>query len=58
MEWLDTGNNAWQLTAATLVGLMSIPFMGCKEREKLGGTHRLAALSRFFFCTYAVGLTR
>lgn len=25
MEWLDTGNNAWQLTAATLVGLMSIP---------------------------------
>ncbi|HEY7256276.1 MAG TPA: hypothetical protein VH476_06280, partial [Solirubrobacterales bacterium] len=22
---LDTGNNAWQLTAATLVGLMSIP---------------------------------
>ena len=25
MEWLDTGNNAWQLTAASLVGLMSIP---------------------------------
>src|SRR5258707_13307275 len=25
MEWLDTGNNAWQLTAATLVGLMSVP---------------------------------
>src|SRR6476659_5053447 len=22
---LDTGNNAWQMTAATLVGLMSIP---------------------------------
>src|SRR6476660_2919063 len=22
---LDTGNNAWQLTAATLVGLMSVP---------------------------------
>ena len=23
--WLDTGNNAWQLTAASLVGLQSIP---------------------------------
>jgi Amt family ammonium transporter len=25
LNWLDTGDNAWQLTAATLVGLMSIP---------------------------------
>jgi Amt family ammonium transporter len=24
-SWLDTGANSWQLTAATLVGLMSIP---------------------------------
>ena len=24
-EWLDTGNKAWQLTAASLVGLQSIP---------------------------------
>jgi ammonium transporter, Amt family len=24
-NWLDTGSNAWMLTAATLVGLMSIP---------------------------------
>jgi Amt family ammonium transporter len=24
-NWLDTGDNAWQLTAATFVGLMSIP---------------------------------
>jgi Amt family ammonium transporter len=23
--WLDTGNNAWQLTAASLVGLQSVP---------------------------------
>jgi Amt family ammonium transporter len=23
--WLDTGDNAWQLTAASLVGLQSIP---------------------------------
>src|SRR5579871_2773959 len=23
--WLDTGDNAWQLTAATLVGIQSIP---------------------------------
>ena len=24
-KWLDTGNNAWQLAAATFVGLQSIP---------------------------------
>ena len=24
-SWLSAGDNAWQLTAATLVGLMSIP---------------------------------
>jgi Amt family ammonium transporter len=23
--WLDTGDNSWQLTAATLVGLQSVP---------------------------------
>ena len=25
MEWLSEGANSWQLTAATLVGLMSVP---------------------------------
>jgi Amt family ammonium transporter len=25
VPWLDTGNNAWQLTASTLVGLQSVP---------------------------------
>ena len=24
-KWLDSGNNAWQLAAATFVGLQSIP---------------------------------
>ena len=24
-SWLDSGDTAWQLTAATLVGLMSVP---------------------------------
>lgn len=24
-EWLNNGDNAWQLTAATLVGLQSVP---------------------------------
>jgi Amt family ammonium transporter len=24
-DWLDTGDNAWQLAAGTLVGLQSIP---------------------------------
>jgi Amt family ammonium transporter len=25
MDWLSPGDNAWQMTAATLVGLMSVP---------------------------------
>src|SRR6516165_5863601 len=25
LDWLNPGDNAWQLTAATLVGLMSVP---------------------------------
>ncbi len=25
MDWLSSGDNAWQMTAATLVGLMSLP---------------------------------
>ncbi len=25
LSWLSSGDNAWQMTAATLVGLMSIP---------------------------------
>lgn len=24
-DWLNNGDNAWQLTAATLVGLQSVP---------------------------------
>ncbi len=24
-HWLNPGDNAWQMTAATLVGLMSVP---------------------------------
>ena len=24
-DWLDKGDNAWQMTAATLVGLQSVP---------------------------------
>jgi Amt family ammonium transporter len=36
--WLDTGSNAWMLTAATLVGLMSVPglalYYGGLSRKK------------------------
>jgi Amt family ammonium transporter len=28
-SWLDTGSNGWQLTAATFVGLMSLPGLAC-----------------------------
>ena len=28
-SWLNPGDNAWQLTAATLVGLMSVPGSSC-----------------------------
>ncbi|MGO8685648.1 MAG: hypothetical protein ACLQT7_00485 [Candidatus Dormibacteria bacterium] len=24
-SWLNSGDNAWQITAATLVGIMSVP---------------------------------
>lgn len=27
-DWLDKGDQAWQLTAATLVGLQSVPGLG------------------------------
>ena len=35
-SWLNAGDNAWQMTAATLVGLMSVP--------GLAGVHRIIEL--------------
>ena len=28
-QWLNPGDNSWQMTAATLVGLMSVPASSC-----------------------------
>ena len=35
-DWLNPGDNAWQLVAATLVGLMSIPGDEVLETGDLG----------------------
>src|SRR5712692_2192420 len=48
--WLDTGSNAWMLTAATLVGLMSLPglalFYGGLAKKRF-------VLNTFFMIFYA-----
>ena len=31
--WLSSGDNAWQMTAATLVGLMSIPALAISSTD-------------------------
>lgn len=43
-EWLNDGDNAWQLTAATLVGLQSIP----------GLMIIYAGMGKFLFFLYGV----
>ena len=44
-KWLDTGNNAWQMAAATFVGLQSIPGLvilyGGYRQEEMGDQFRL-----------------
>ena len=48
--WLDTGSNSWQLTAATFVGLMSVPGLACPLRragpEEVGREHDVHGLHR------------
>jgi Amt family ammonium transporter len=52
-SWLDTGSNAWMLTAATLVGLMSVPglamYYGGLSRKKF-------ALNTAFMTFYAFAI--
>jgi Amt family ammonium transporter len=45
--WLDTGSNAWQLTAATFVGLMSLPGLACLYG---GLVPRKWAVNTMFMC--------
>jgi ammonia channel protein AmtB len=44
-QWLDTGDNAWQLAAATFVGLQSVPGLtvlyGGIVKKKMGDQLRL-----------------
>src|SRR5690349_24168786 len=54
-SWLSSGDNAWQMTAATLVGLMSIPALavlygGIVQRKWAINTTLMV------FCTFAVTL--
>src|SRR5580658_1508313 len=48
-SWLSPGDNAWQLTAATLVGLMSIPALAVLRRPgaaQMGDEHRVDGVQR------------
>ncbi len=49
-KWLDTGNNAWQLAAATFVGLQSIPGLAVLYG---GYVKKKWAINSAFMCFYA-----
>ena len=49
-QWLDTGNNAWQLAAATFVGLQSIPGLAVLYA---GYVKQKWAINSAFMCFYA-----
>lgn len=50
-DWLNTGDNAWQLTAAALVGLQSVPGLivlyGCMVKKKWAVNSAFMALYAF-----------
>src|SRR6201982_3246591 len=50
-QWLDTGNNAWQLAAATFVGLQSIPGLTVLHG---GIVKKKWAINSAFMAMYAV----
>ena len=58
--WLDTGDNAWQMTAATFVALMSVPglavLFGGLVPEEMGCQHHVDDLCRLCLRPYRVGL--
>src|SRR5262249_56320869 len=49
-KWLDTGNNAWQLAAATFVGMQSIPGLAVLYG---GYVKHKWAINSAFMCFYA-----
>ncbi len=53
-DWLNPGDNAWQLVAATLVGLMSIPgiavLYGGIVQKKWAVNTMLMAFTGFSLC--------
>src|SRR6202158_3375325 len=49
-QWLDSGNNAWQLAAATFVGLQSIPGLTVLYG---GDVKKKRAINSAFMCFYA-----
>lgn len=53
-DWLDSGHTAWQLTAATLVGLMSVPGLAILYS---GLMKRKWALNSALMVLYAFGAT-
>src|SRR5579859_2804000 len=53
-DWLNSGHTAWQLTAATLVGLMSVPGLAILYS---GLMKRKWALNSALMVLYAFGIT-
>ena len=53
-KWLDSGNNAWQLAAATFVGLQSIPGLAVLYG---GYVKQKWAINSAFMCFYAFAST-
>ena len=53
-DWLNSGDNAWQLVAATLVGLMSVPGLAILYS---GLMKRKWALNSALMVLYAFGIT-
>ncbi len=54
-EWLNSGNNAWQLAAATFVGLQSIPGLTILYG---GIVKKKWAINSAFMSMYAFKFTR
>jgi Amt family ammonium transporter len=52
-NWLDTGDNAWQLTAATFVGIMSVPGLALLYG---GAVKKKFAINSAFMVFYAFSM--
>ena len=56
-KWLDSGNNAWQLAAATFVGLQSIPGLAVGLATPINGDTQQNETPTAITCTNPVSGT-